>query len=488
MQVPTGLFIDGQFTPAPGGKTFPVTNPATGEHLQDVADGSAEDAKRAIEAAHRAFPGWAGLTADQRAQALDAVYRLIKQEADRLAALLTSEQGKPLAEARAEVQIGAEYVRWYAEEARRVYGEMIPASSPTNRIWVMRQPLGVVAAITPWNFPSSMITRKVAPALAAGCTIVLKPAEQTPLSALALAELFQQAGLPPGVINVVTTSDPAPVGEEFLTNPLVRKISFTGSTAVGKWLAERAAKQMKRVGLELGGHAPFIVFDDADLDAAVKGAIGSKFRNAGQTCVCANRIYVQESVAEEFSRRMAEAVKALKVGPGSDPSSQLGPLIDADACAKVEAQVADATAKGATVLAGGQRLTGPGYDGGYFYAPTLLANVTDEMLIVHEETFGPVAPIMTFRTEQEAIRLANDTPYGLAAYVFSRDLGRVVRVSEGLEYGMVGVNEVGIALPQAPFGGIKESGVGREGGHHGLDGFLEYKYVHVGLGQPPAGA
>lgn len=448
--------------------------------IAEVADAGRADATKAIAAANEAFSVWAGLTAAERSQLLRRVYDLVVQETDRLAALLTQEQGKPLAEAKGEVLNGADYLNWYAEESRRVYGEIIPSSSSRNRIWVMRQPVGVAAAITPWNFPSSMVLRKVAPALAAGCTVVLKPAPETPLSALALAELFAEAGLPPGVVNVIPCLDPVPVGQEFLSNPDVRKISFTGSTPVGKQLLREAAAQVKRVSLELGGHAPFIVFDDADLDLAVQAAVGSKYRNAGQTCICANRIYVHERVAKPFTDRLIAAVK-LKVGPGTDPSTNIGPLINKAAYEKVTRHVEDACAKGATVLTGGHRLTGEGLDGGYFFAPAVLADVSDDMIVTQEETFGPVAPVMPFRTEAEVVARANATPYGLAAYIYTRNLGRTVRVGEALQYGMVAVNEAPLALPQAPFGGVKESGLGREGGHHGLEGYLEYKYMLVGL-------
>lgn len=473
------MLIDGQWVESKSGKRFPVHNPATGEVLATVPDGDAGDASAAIEAAHRAFAGWSRMPAHERSAILRRIYELIKAKAEDLAQILSQEQGKPLAEARAEVASGAEYVAWYAEEARRVYGETIPGMNAQQRLWVIRQPVGVVAAITPWNFPSSMITRKVAPALAAGCTVVIKPAEQTPLSALALGDLFLEAGLPAGVVNIVTTNDPAAVGDQFLSDRRVAKISFTGSTQVGKYLVERSAAQLKRVSMELGGHAPFIVFDDADLDLAVRHAVGSAYRNAGQTCICANRVYVQEAVVDEFAQRYAEAVSQLKVGPGMDPETQIGPLIDGEAIKKVEEHVEDAKAKGARVLVGGHRLEGPPYDGGFFFAPTVLTGVTDDMKIVHEETFGPVAPVLSFKTEDEVIAKANATNYGLAAYVFTRDLGRTIRVAEALEFGMVGVNETALALPQAPFGGIKESGFGREGGRHGLESFLEYKYMNV---------
>jgi succinate-semialdehyde dehydrogenase/glutarate-semialdehyde dehydrogenase len=481
MADPKLLYINGEWMAAQSGRTFAVTNPATGEPIAQVPDAGAADALEAVAAAHRAFPAWAGLTAYERGKALRRIYEAIMARVDELAAILTAEQGKPLGEAKAEIINGAEYLNWYAEEARRVYGETIPASSPNSRIWVIRQPVGPVAAITPWNFPSSMITRKIAPALAAGCTIVIKPAEQTPLSALALGQIFHEVGLPPGVVNIVTTNRPAEVGEVFLTDRRIAKISFTGSTAVGKYLAERAAKQMKRVSLELGGHAPIIVFPDADLEKAVKLAIGSKFRNAGQTCICANRIYVHKEILSAFTAQFTAAVAALKVGHGTEPGVFIGPMINEEGFRKAEEHVQDAVAKGAKVLVGGCRLTGPGYDGGWFWAPTVLSDVPADAKILQEETFGPVAPIIPFETEAEVIAAANDTAYGLAAYIFTKDLGRTIRVGEALQYGMIGVNEVLMASPQAPFGGIKESGYGREGGHHGLEGFLEYKYFNVAL-------
>lgn len=477
----THLYINGEWREAQDGQTFPVTNPATGQVIAHVPDASPADAGAAIAAAHAAFPAWAGLTAHDRSKVLRRIYEGIMRRADQLAPLLTAEMGKPTPEAKAEIINGAEYIAWYAEEARRVYGETIPASSPNHRIWVLRQPVGPVAAITPWNFPSSMITRKIAPALAAGCTIVLKPAEQTPLSALALGEIFEEAGVPKGAINIITTSRPAEIGELFLTDKRIAKLSFTGSTAVGKYLAERCARTMKRISLELGGHAPIIVFPDADLDKAVITAIRSKFRNAGQTCICANRLFVHEEILEPFTAKYVEAAKALKVGHGDQPGVEVGPLIDEQGFRKVEEHVQDAVARGAKVLAGGTALTGPGYDGGWFWAPTVLAEVPTGAKILAEETFGPVAPIIPFRTEAEVVAMANDTEYGLAAYLFTKDLGRTMRVGEALQYGMVGVNEALLANPQAPFGGVKESGQGREGGHHGLDSFLEYKYLNVSL-------
>lgn len=475
------MLIGGEWTGATSGAWFEVINPATGETIGTVPDAGLADVRSAIAAAHAAFPGWAGTPAHVRGRIMRQVYDTVIQQADRLARILTEEQGKPLAEARSEVIGGAEYLLWYAEEARRVYGETIPGSSSRGRIWVLRQPVGVVAAITPWNFPSSMIARKIAPALAAGCTVVLKPAEQTPLSALALGEILQDAGLPAGVVNIITTANPAAVGKEFLENRLVRKISFTGSTEVGKYLIQGSAAQVKRVSMELGGHAPFIVFDDADLDAAAKGAVISKFRNAGQTCVCANRIYVQEAVLEPFTRKFVAEVERLRVGHGLAPDTTVGPLIDQAAYHKVESHVQDALDRGARLLTGGRRISGDGFDRGFFYAPTVLGGATEEMKVVCEETFGPVAPIMAFRTEDEVIARANDTNYGLAAYLYTRNLGRTMRVSERLDYGMVAVNDALLAVPQAPFGGVKESGLGREGGHHGMEAYLEYKYLSVVL-------
>lgn len=475
------MLINNRWVESAGGERYEVTNPATGDVLATVPDAGVEDARAAIDAAYEAFASWSALPAHVRSQAMRRFYELILDRADDLARLLSEEQGKPLKEARAEVVNGAEFVNWYAEEARRVYGEIVPANSSKQRVWVLRQPIGVVAAITPWNFPSSMITRKIAPALAAGCTVVVKPAPETPLSALALGELVLEAELPAGVVNIITTTDAPAIGQEFLTNPRVAKLSFTGSTEVGKLLIAGSAAQLKRVSLELGGHAPFIIFDDADLDLAVQHAVGSAYRNAGQTCICANRVFVQEAVAAEFTEKYAAAVAALKVGNGLDPDTDIGPLINEEAAAKVESHVADARAKGAAVLTGGYRLTDGPYARGVFYAPTVLAQVTEDMKIMHEETFGPVAPVLTFRTEEEVIARANDTRYGLAAYIFTRSLGRTVRVGEALQYGMVGVNESLLSLPQAPFGGVKESGMGREGGRQGLEPFLEYKYMNVVL-------
>jgi succinate-semialdehyde dehydrogenase/glutarate-semialdehyde dehydrogenase len=470
-------FVDGRWVDAAGGATFAVADKATGDLIGRVPDMGAVDAEAAVAAAHAAFPAWKRTLAKDRARLLRRWYDLILAHADELALLLTREQGKPLAEARGEVTYGAAFVELYAEEARRIYGETIPTHKADARILVTKEPVGVVAAITPWNFPVAMITRKVSPALAAGCTAVVKPAEATPLCALALAELAQRAGIPPGVFNVITARDPVSVGGVLTGDPRVRLVTFTGSTEVGKLLMRQASSTVKKVALELGGNAPLIVFDDACLDRAVAGAMASKFRNAGQTCVCANRILVQAGVYDEFARRLVSEVERLKVGAGLDADVTIGPLIDATAVEKVEAHVADAVAGGARVLTGGLR---PAALTGNYYRPTVLAGVTSGMLITREETFGPVAPLIRFETEEEAIHIANDTPFGLAAYMFTRDLGRAFRVSEALEAGIVGVNEGLTSTELAPFGGVKESGLGREGSHHGIEEFLEMKYTLFG--------
>ena len=469
----TQAYIDGKWVGKP---SLPVLDKATGIEIAKVADLGQAETRAAIEAAHRAMPAWAKLTGKERSAILRRWFDLIVAHADELALLLTREQGKPLAEARGEIMYGASFVEFFAEEAKRVYGETITSPKADARILVLKQPIGVVAAITPWNFPNAMITRKVTPALAAGCTVVVKPAEETPLSALALAELAHQAGIPPGVVNIVTTSDPIPVGRELTESPLVRCVTFTGSTEVGKILIRQSASTVKRVGMELGGNAPFIVFDDADLDKAVLGAMASKYRNAGQTCVCANRIYVQSGIAKEFAKRLSAEVAKLKIGPGTESGVTQGPLINADAVKKVEEHVADALLNGAELLAGGKRHA----LGGNFYEPTVLAGVTSKMLITREETFGPVAPLISFETEADVIHMANDTPFGLAAYFYARDLGRVWRVAEALEFGIVGVNEGVVSNEVAPFGGVKQSGLGREGSHHGMEEFLEMKYVMMG--------
>ena len=467
-------FVNGHSINADEGATFAVRNPADGTLLAQVADGGPAETRRAIAAAEAAFPAWRAKTAAERGAILKRWHDLLIEHVEDLALLMTLEQGKPLAESRAEVLYGASFLEWFAEEGRRAYGDIIPPHAPGLRLLVTKQPVGVVAAITPWNFPNAMICRKVAPALAAGCTVVLKPAAETPLSALALAELSVRAGLPAGVFNVVTGTDAAAIGLEMTQNIAVRKISFTGSTAVGKLLMRQSADTVKKLSLELGGNAPFIVFDDADLEAAVEGAIISKFRNAGQTCVCANRLYVQAGVYEAFLKKFTVAVQKQKVGPGTEAGVQIGPLISMKGLEKVERLVADAVHKGARILTGGHALQGT------FYAPTVLADVAVGMDLLQEEIFGPVAPVIRFETEEEAIRLANATPYGLAAYFYGRDLGRVFRVAEALDYGMVGVNTGLVSTAIAPFGGMKESGMGREGSKYGLEAYLEVKYVCLG--------
>lgn len=470
--------IDGVFSGAPA---LEVRNPATGAVLARVPDGGAAEATAAVEAAARAQKPWAALTAKQRGAILRQWFELILAARDDLALIMTSEQGKPLAEARGEIDYAASFIEFYAEEAKRIYGETIPSPWPDARILTLRQPIGVVAAITPWNFPAAMITRKCAPALAAGCAVVIKPALETPLTALALGELAQRAGLPPGAINIIT-GDAAAIGEVFCEHPAVRFVGFTGSTEIGKLLMRQAASGVKKVGLELGGNAPFIVFDDADLDAAVAGAMVSKYRNMGQTCVCANRLYVQEGIYDAFSLKLAEAVGKLKVGDGVDEGVQQGPLITPKAVEKVESHIADALAKGARVLVGGHRHE----LGGTFFEPTVLADVTPDMVVARDETFGPVAPLFRFKDEADVIAQANATQFGLAAYFYARDLGRVFRVAEALEYGMVGVNSGVISTEVAPFGGVKQSGLGREGSRHGIEEFVEIKYVLLGgLGTAP---
>ena len=468
-------YVGGQWIGADDGATHPVVNPANGKLVGTSPMLGAAETRRAIDAASAAWPGWRAKTAKERGAVLRKWFELMLANVDDLALILTTEQGKPLSESKGEVTIGAWYVEWFAEEARRVYGDVIPTIGNDRRLVVIKEPVGVCAAITPWNFPSSMITRKVAPALAAGCTVVIKPAEATPFSALVLAELAHRAGFPPGVLNVVT-GNAAAIGGEMCANPLVRKLSFTGSTEVGRLLMKQVAPTIKKISLELGGNAPFIVFDDADLDAAADGAIISKFRNAGQTCVCANRLFVHAKVYDAFAAKLAERVKALKVGAGTDAGVTQGPLIDAAALAKVEEHVADATKQGATVALGGRRHA----LGGTFYEPTVLTGVTAEMKIFREETFGPVAPLIRFSSDAEVIELANRTEFGLASYFYSRDIGRIWRVAEALEYGMVGVNTGLITTEVAPFGGMKQSGLGREGSKYGIDEFVEVKYVCFG--------
>lgn len=469
-------FIGGRWKDAEGGGTCEVHNPATGAVLGTVPDMGATETRNAIEAAHAAQPAWAGKTARERAQILRRLHDLMLRHQDDLALLMTAEQGKPLAEARGEVAYSASFIEWFAEEAKRLYGDTVPGHAADKRILVLRQPVGVVAAITPWNFPSAMLGRKLGPALAAGCTVVCKPALQTPYSALAIAVLAERAGVPAGVLNIVTGQDAVAIGGEMTSHPKVRKLSFTGSTGVGKKLMAQCADGMKRLSLELGGNAPFIVFDDADLDAAVDGAIASKFRNTGQTCVCANRLFVQDGVYDAFARKLVEAVAKLRVGDGLAGPTDQGPLIDANALAKVEQHVADARAKGAKVVAGGQRHA----LGGTFYAPTVLVDVDASMQIAREETFGPVAPLFRFQREADAVALANDTEAGLAGYFYTRDLARAFRVAEALECGIVGVNTGLISTEVAPFGGVKQSGVGREGSRYGLHDYTELKYVCLG--------
>ena len=468
-------FIDGAWCAADDGATVYIRNPANGSVVGAVPVMRAGETRRAIDAASRAMPEWAKRTAKDRATVLRRFAELMVANADDLAVIMTSEQGKPLAEARGEVTYAASFLEWFAEEGKRVYGEIIPTFRADARLMVLRQPVGVAAAITPWNFPAAMITRKLGPALAAGCTFVCKPAPQTPFSALALAELGARAGLPAGVLNVVT-GDAEAIGGGFTGDPRVRKLSFTGSTAVGKKLLAQCADTVKKVSLELGGNAPFIVFDDADLDAAVQGAMASKYRNTGQTCVCANRLFVQAGVYEEFAARLVKAVAGLRVGDGLAGPTDQGPLIDARALAKVEAHVADAVGQGARIASGGRRHA----LGGNFYEPTVLLDVTPGMRVAREETFGPVAPLIRFTDEAEAVRMANDTAAGLAAYFYTRDLARSWRVQEALEYGLVGVNTGLISTEVAPFGGVKESGIGREGSRHGIDEYTELKYVCVG--------
>lgn len=472
----TEAFIANQWIAAEDGGTFSVLNPATGETIAQVADCGPTEAERAVKAAHEAFQSWKCTTAAERSDLLLAWRNLLVENAQDLALILTREMGKPLGEARGEILYGASYLTWYAEEAKRIYGETIPSQSADARTLVIRQPVGVCGAITPWNFPNAMLMRKAAAALAAGCTMVAKPAEDTPLSALALGLLAERAGLPAGVFNVVPTADPASVGRVLTTHPMVRKVSFTGSTEVGRILLEQCALGVKKASMELGGNAPFIVFEDADLDAAADGAITSKFRNAGQTCVCTNRILVQAGVREAFAEKLATRMAALEVAPGEREGAVVGPLINADALAKVERLVADARGQGAEVRLGGERADA----GDLFYQPTLVDGVTPDMALFRTEIFGPVAGLTTFHTEAEAIRLANDTDYGLAAYFYSQDLGRAWRVGEALEFGMVGINTGLLSSASAPFGGVKQSGMGREGSRHGLNDYLELKYMLMG--------
>ena len=470
----TAAYVNGAWLTGEG--TFDVHDPATGKTIASVANLTQQVAGVAIDAANKAWPLWRDKTAKERAAILMEWYRLQMLHADDLARIMTAEQGKPLAEAKGEVAYGASFVEWFAEEGRRIYGETIPSTDQNRRLLVLKQPIGVCAAITPWNFPIAMITRKVAPALAAGCTVVIKPAEQTPLSALALAELAHRAGMPPGVLNVLTADSQRSIeiGKLLCSSDTVRHLSFTGSTEVGRILAAQCAPTIKKISLELGGNAPFIVFDDADIDSAVEGAMISKYRNAGQTCVCANRFYVQESVYEKFVEKFSAKAKAIRVGNGFEAGVQQGPMIDEQALEKIELHVSDALSKGAKLVTGGQRV------GERAYQPTVLSHVTGEMRCAREETFGPVAPVFSFKTEEEAIALANNTEFGLASYFYSRDIGRIFRVAEALEYGMVGINTGLISTAEAPFGGIKQSGLGREGSHHGIEDYVEIKYLCLG--------
>jgi succinate-semialdehyde dehydrogenase/glutarate-semialdehyde dehydrogenase len=469
-------YVNGEWTNAGSGKTHEVHNPATGEKLGTVPDMGAAETRRAIDAAAAAFPKWAARTAKERGAILRRWHDLMMANQEDLALIMTAEQGKPLAESKGEIAYAASFIDWFAEEGKRVYGDIIPTDHAGKRLLVLRQPIGVVAAVTPWNFPAAMITRKAGPALASGCTFVCKPAHQTPYSALAMAELGARAGIPPGVLNLVTGMDAAAIGAQMTSNPTVKKITFTGSTAVGKKLMAQSAGTLKKLSLELGGNAPFIVFEDADLDAAVAGAITSKYRNTGQTCVCANRFLVHSPVYEAFTSKLVDAVSQLRVGDGLKGATDQGPLIDAKALAKVEQHVADAVSKGAQIAHGGKRHA----LGGTFYQPTIITNVKPDMLMAREETFGPVAPLFRFDTEAEAIRMANDTEFGLASYFYTRDLARSWRVAEALEYGIVGLNTGLISTEVAPFGGVKESGIGREGSRYGILDYTELKYVCVG--------
>ncbi len=473
----TKSYVAGEWIEADDGGQFDVVNPARGDIVASVPDLGLAEVRRAIDAAEKSQKAWAARAAKERSSILLEWYRLMIENADDLATILTAEMGKPLAEAKGEIIYGASFLQWFAEEGKRIYGETVPGHLADKRILVLKQPVGVVASITPWNFPNAMIARKVAPALAVGCTFVGRPASETPLSALAMAVLAERAGIPSGVMSIVTSKRSREVGKEFCSNEAVRKITFTGSTEVGRILLSQAGQQVKKVSMELGGNAPFIVFDDADLDAAVEGAMISKYRNNGQTCVCANRIYVQSGVYDEFAEKLTKAAKNLKLGDGLDPSVNTGPLINQEAVEKVESHIADAQSLGGRVLTGGQRHS----LGGYWFEPTVVAEVTQKMLIAHDETFGPVAPLFRFETEEEVMELANDTIFGLAAYFYAKDLSRVWRVSEALEYGIVAVNSGLFSTEVAPFGGVKQSGLGREGSRHGVEDFLEMKYVCMSI-------
>jgi succinate-semialdehyde dehydrogenase/glutarate-semialdehyde dehydrogenase len=474
------LLIGGNLVEAVSGARFDVTDPASGRPVGSVPDAGADDVRSAIDAAAAAFPAWSATPAIERGRMLRRAADLMRERRAVLAAVMTSEQGKPLAEASGEVEYAAGFLEWFAGEAERVYGQVVPSADPAKRVLVLRQPVGVTAAITPWNFPAAMLTRKLGPALAAGCTSVVKPAEATPLTAVEVCRALADAGLPAGVVNLITTSNPAQAGDVLMGDARVRKLSFTGSTEVGQALIRRSADQVMRLSLELGGHAPYIVFDDADLDDAVDQVTASKFRNAGQTCVCANRIYVQRGIHDRFRAAMARRTSALRVGPGDRPGIQIGPLIDEAAVDKVRRHVQDAVAGGAELLVGGEAPSGDGLDAGHFFSPTLLDGITTEMLIAREETFGPVAGLTVFDSEDEAVALANDTPFGLAAYLQTRDYARLFRVAERLEFGIVGANDGAPSVPSAPFGGVKQSGFGREGGDFGIDEYLNVKYLSIG--------
>lgn len=477
----SSIYIGGSWRPAVSGEQFDVLNPADGSKLASVSAGGRDDAKAAIDAAAAAFPGWSSRTAYERSEVLYKAWRIITDRQEELAKILTSEQGKPIKAARTEVKYAADFLIWFAEEAKRVYGRTIPSARADQRFVVMQQPIGVVAAVTPWNYPISMITRKVAPALAAGCTIVLKPAEDTPLCAIEVFKALEEAGLPAGVANLVTARDPKPIGEEFTTNPLVGKLTFTGSTAVGKALAKSAAGNLQRVSMELGGHAPFIVFEDADPVHAAKGAALVKFLNTGQACISPNRFYVHASIHDAFVETFTERVSRLQAGSGFGKDVSIGPLINRAAIDKMEAQVSDALSKGAKATTGGKRLTGNDFDGGFFFAPTVLTAVNSDMRIYREETFGPIGAICRFEDEAEVIRAANDTRYGLAAYIYTRDISRALRVSEALKFGMVGINDINPTSAAAPFGGVKESGLGREGSQEGILEYLDTKLVGISV-------
>ncbi len=474
-----GIFINNQYHSS--AKNFAVTNPATGETLTEVPDAGASDTLAAIDAAAAALPAWSATPAIERAAMLRKAAALMLERRERLATIMTLEQGKPLTESRGEIAYAASFFSWFAGEAERVYGQIVPAAAPNKRILVMRQPVGVCALITPWNFPSAMLTRKIAPALAAGCTVICKPAEQTPLSALELGRIFIDAGIPAGVVNILPALDPIPFSETIFADDRVRKVSFTGSTEVGRILIRSSAQTVKRISLELGGNAPFIVFDDADLDAAVKGAVASKFRNSGQTCICANRIFVQSAVYDAFAEKFTAAVANLKVGSGLESDTMIGPLIDHPALEKVTRHVQDAVSKGAQIMTGGAPLPAQFNPTGTFWTPTVLLNVSPHMLVTQEETFGPVAPLIRFETEDEVLALANDTPFGLSAYFYSQNVSRVMRVAEKLEFGIIGANDALPSTANAPFGGVKQSGLGREGGAFGIDEYLEVKYVSMGV-------